>query len=83
MFTGWLLGHIKPAWLMVIALSMFLTGNLLVATLPPHQVYWAQIFVTTIVAPFGMDMSFPAATLYLSNSIEKSKQGVAASLVNT
>ncbi|KXL44957.1 hypothetical protein M433DRAFT_6072 [Acidomyces richmondensis BFW] len=82
-FTGWLLGHIKPAWLMVIALSMFLTGNLLVATLPPHQVYWAQIFVTTIVAPFGMDMSFPAATLYLSNSIEKSKQGVAASLVNT
>jgi MFS family permease len=81
--TGWLLGHMKPAWLMVIAMACFLTGNLLVATLPPHQIYWAQIFVTGVIAPWGMDMSFPAATLYLSNAIEKSKQGVAASLVNT
>jgi hypothetical protein len=80
----------------------FLCGNLLIATVPPHQVYWAQFFVTTIVAPWGMDMSFPAAvsslnmlcqnillthsssqTVYLSNTIEKSKQGVAASLINT
>lgn len=28
-------------------------------------------------------MSFPAATVYLSNSIERAHQGVAASLVNT
>lgn len=28
-------------------------------------------------------MSFPAATIYLSNSIERAHQGVAASLVNT
>ena len=81
--TGFLLSHVRPAWLMVIALSAFLTGNLLIATVPPHQVYWAQFFVTTIIAPWGMDMSFPAATIYLSNTIEKSKQGVAASLVNT
>ncbi|KAK3111700.1 multidrug-resistance type transporter aminotriazole resistance [Teratosphaeriaceae sp. CCFEE 6253] len=68
---------------MVIAMTMFLVGNLLIATVPPHQIYWGQIFVTTLVAPFGMDMSFPAATVYLSNTIAKSKQGVAASLVMT
>ena len=81
--TGWLLGHLRPAWLMVIAMSMFLAGNLLIATVPVYQTYWAQIFVFTLVAPLGMDMSFPAATLYLSNTIEKERQGVAASLVNT
>jgi predicted MFS family arabinose efflux permease len=31
----------------------------------------------------GMDMSFPAATLILSNAVSKEHQGVAASLVNT
>ncbi|TKA70642.1 hypothetical protein B0A55_05745 [Friedmanniomyces simplex] len=82
-FTGFLLSHLRPAWLMVIAMCAFLLGNLLTATVPPHQIYWGQFFVTTVVAPFGMDMSFPAATVYLSNSIEKSKQGVAASLVMT
>ncbi|KAF2773289.1 MFS general substrate transporter [Teratosphaeria nubilosa] len=81
--TGWLLAHVKPAWLMVVALSAFTASSLLIATVPPNQIYWAQIFVTTIVAPWGMDMSFPAATVYISNSIEKAKQGVAASLINT
>ncbi|KAK4543251.1 hypothetical protein LTR36_005801 [Oleoguttula mirabilis] len=81
--TGYLLSHLRPAWLMVIAMSAFLAGNLLIATVPPHQIYWAQLFVTTLVAPLGMDMSFPAATVYLSNTIGKTKQGVAASLVNT
>lgn len=30
-----------------------------------------------------MDMSFPAATIVISNSVKKEHQGVAASLVNT
>ena len=68
---------------MVIALCAFLIGTILVATLPPHQIYWAQIFVTSIIAPFGMDMSFPSATLVVSNSVDKAHQGIAASLVNT
>ncbi|KAK5703999.1 multidrug-resistance type transporter aminotriazole resistance [Elasticomyces elasticus] len=83
LLTGFLLSHLRPAWLMVIAMCAFLAGNLILTTVPPHQIYWGQFFVTTLIAPFGMDMSFPAATLYLSNSIEKSKQGVAASLVMT
>ena len=68
---------------MTIALCMFLVGATLVATLPVHQIYWAQLFVTGIVAPFGMDMSFPSATLIVSDSVDKAHQGVAASLVNT
>ena len=81
--TGYLLGHLRPSWVMTIALCMFLTGTILVATLPPFQIYWGQIFVTTIVATFGMDMSFPSATLIVSDSVDKKHQGIAASLVNT
>lgn len=33
--------------------------------------------------PWGMDMSFPAATVILSNNVPKEHQGMAASLVNT
>ena len=81
--TGFLLARLRPAWVMIIALCAFLTGTILVATLPPNQTYWAQIFVTAIVAPFGMDMSFPSATLVVSDSVDKAHQGIAASLVNT
>lgn len=81
--TGLALSKLHPSWVMVIALCAFFCGTTLVATLPPDQVYWAQIFVCTIIAPFGMDMSFPSATVILSNSVSKSRQGVAASLVNT
>ena len=62
--TGFLLAHLRPAWLMVIAMSAFLTGNLLIATVPPHQVYWAQFFLTSIIACWGMDMSFVGLTHY-------------------
>lgn len=81
--TGFLLGHVRPPWLMMIAMMAFLTSSVLMATAPVHQIYWAQIFVTCILAPFGMDMSFPAATLILSNAVSREHQGVAASLINT
>jgi len=81
--TGYLLGRLKPAWVMTIALTMFTIGTILIATCPVDQIYWAQIFVCTIIIPWGMDMSFPAATLILSNAVKKEHQGIAASLVNT
>lgn len=68
---------------MIGAMCAFLTSSILIATLPPFQIYWAQIFVCTIIAPFGMDMSFPSATIVISDSVKKQHQGVAASLVNT
>lgn len=81
--TGFLLSYVRPPWVMMMAMVAFMLGSILIATAPVHQIYWAQIFVTCIVAPFGMDMSFPAATLILSNAVSKEHQGVAASLINT
>lgn len=81
--TGFLLGRLRPAWVMTIALTAFTVGIILIATAPVDQSYWAQAFVCTIVIPWGMDMSFPAATLMLSDAVVKEHQGIAASLVNT
>ena len=81
--TGFLLGRLRPAWVMTIALTAFTVGTILIATAPVGQSYWAQSFVCTIIIPWGMDMSFPAATLILSDGVAKEHQGMAASLVNT
>lgn len=51
--------------------------------MPIHQTYWAQEFVGLIILPWGMDMSFPAATIVLSRAMPRKHQGLAASLVNT
>lgn len=81
--TGLVLGRIGPAWTMLVAMSAFFAGSLLFAFRPTGQIYWAQMFLCTIITPWGMDMSFPAATLILSDSVPRRHQGVAASLVNT
>ena len=81
--TGWMLGHYKPGMVMTLSLGAFLVGTILIMTAPVDQTYWGQAFVATVVTPWGMDMSFPAATLILSNAVAKEHQGIAASLVNT
>jgi MFS family permease len=97
--TGLVLGRIPGSSIMLIALLSFTTGLILLVTAPVGQTYWAQTFVSTIIMPWGMcvypcppilkptdryrDMSFPAATLLLSNLMAKEHQGVAGSLVNT
>ncbi|KAH7390519.1 major facilitator superfamily-domain-containing protein [Pyrenochaeta sp. MPI-SDFR-AT-0127] len=81
--TGHVISRIGPAWVMFISMLAFLTGSIIVATMPVHQTYWAQSFVVTLIIPWGMDMSFPAGTLIMSNAVEKKHQGMAASLVNT
>ncbi|KAI6914629.1 MFS general substrate transporter [Hortaea werneckii] len=57
--------------------------NILIATAPVGQIYWAQTFVSIIIMPWGMDMSFPSGTIVLSNNTPRHDQGIASSLVNT
>lgn len=78
-----LLHRLGPPVVMTGALLAFLIGLILMATCPVDQTYWGQIFVSFIVTPFGMDMSFPAGTLLLSNAVAREHQGIAASLVAT
>lgn len=81
--TGLILPHFRASTVMLISMTAFFVGGVIFATRPVHQTYWAQEFVGIIVLPWGMDMSFPAATIVLSRAMPRRQQGLAASLVNT
>ncbi|KAK8041740.1 hypothetical protein PG993_006263 [Apiospora rasikravindrae] len=81
--TGFLLHHVRPAWVMTFSLTCFMVGTILCATTPVGQVYWAQLFVAMLIIPFGMDTSFPAATVIFSNAVAREHQGMGAALVAT
>lgn len=81
--TVWLLRRIPVSSVMLIAMVFFMVGSLLMATTPLHQTYWAQTFLSIVLMPGAMNLSFPAATILLSSALPKEKQGIAASLVST
>lgn len=81
--TGFMLTHTPISFTMLVAMLAFFVGHVLAGTMPIKQIYWAQMFVSILIMPFGMDMSFPAATITISNHMPKEHQGLAASLVNT
>lgn len=83
LFTGWLLPRVKVAYIMLTAMIAFIIGLVLLVTVPAEQTYWAQTFVALLVIPVGLDMSFPAGLVMVSNRVPKDQQGVAGSLVNT
>ena len=81
--TGVMLTHTPVSFTMMISMMAFFIGTCIGGTAKVEQSYWAQTFVSIFIMPFGMDMSFPAATVILSNHMPKEHQGLAASLVNT
>ncbi|KAF1975703.1 MFS general substrate transporter [Bimuria novae-zelandiae CBS 107.79] len=81
--TGMVIHRVGPPPVLALALTCFSIGTILIMTCPVDQIYWGQLFFCTLITPWGMDMSFPAATLMLSDAMAKEHQGIAASLVNT
>ncbi|KAH7063675.1 YOR378Wp-like protein [Macrophomina phaseolina] len=81
--TGYMLSHTPVSFVMLCAMVGFFLGVTLVGTMPIHQTYWGQAFFGILIMPIGMDMSFPASTVILSNSMPGEHQGLAAALVTT
>ena len=81
--TGYLMGRVPVSVIMLIAMCAFCTSVILLGTMPVHQTYWSQAFLSFLIAPFGMDMCFPSATIMLSESVPRKHQGIAGSLVAT
>ncbi|EHK97603.1 putative Drug resistance protein [Glarea lozoyensis 74030] len=78
--TGFLLSKTTPQILMLLSMCAFFTGTTLIATAPVNQTYWAQTLLSILVMPWGMDMSFPSATILLSGKVAPEHQGVAMTL---
>lgn len=61
----------------------FTVGSAMLSVTPVHQSFWKMNFGMEIVLTMGMDFSFPAASIILSNFLPMQYQGMAGSLVNT
>jgi MFS family permease len=83
--TAWMMRKCRPSWTLFWALVAFAFGPLLLAVDSniDKTTYWSWTFASLVVMPFGMDMSFPAATLIMSNYFPPQQQGVAGSLIST
>ncbi|KAF3048569.1 hypothetical protein E8E11_004996 [Didymella keratinophila] len=81
--TVYLIRHLGISYVMFLSMTFFAIGALLLATMPLHQTYWAQTFVSVLIMPGAMNLSYPAANMLMSMALPKEKQGVAASLVST
>ncbi|KAI8626830.1 major facilitator superfamily transporter [Xylariaceae sp. FL1651] len=81
--TGFIIHRVGSAVVMTLALLAFTVGTTLIATAPIGQSYWLQTFFCNLIITWGMDLSFPAATLMLSDLVAPEHQGIAASLVTT
>ena len=51
--------------------------------MPAEQSYWLAVFPATAIQSFCPDFIFTAAAIIASNSVKRSEQGVAASLIGT
>ncbi|CAF1244132.1 unnamed protein product [Rotaria sordida] len=78
-----LFGRLPAHFLLMGSMIFFCLSNTLIATASSDQTYWAQVFISTLIAPFAMDVSFPSASLIVSNTMPINQQGVAASMLNT
>lgn len=76
-----ILGRTSPAFVMLLSLLAFCLGSCIAGNAPidvPSLPY-----IASAIMPFGMDMSFPAASIILSDLLPPHQQGTASSLVNT
>ena len=83
-FLGaWLIPRLAAQWILAIGAASVLVSNLLLATMPEKQTYWAQMFPATIIMAFCPDFVYTAAQIIASNSVRRNQQGIAASLIGT
>ncbi|CCE62628.1 hypothetical protein TPHA_0C04790 [Tetrapisispora phaffii CBS 4417] len=81
--VGFLIKIIRPSIILVISITGFTMGNLIFAVTPADQTYWRNTFGMMLLLPLGMDLSFPASSIILSDQLPPEYQGMAGSLVNT
>lgn len=81
--AAWMIPRVPAQYIMAIGIGTVVIANLLLATMPIKQTYWAQVFPAVTLSSFSPDFVYIAAQLIASNSVSRRHQGVAGSLVGT
>ena len=80
---GLLIARIRIQYILIFAMATFVCGDIMLLTMPVHQTYFRQSMGMWILGVWGMDMSFPAGSIILSDNLPAELQGMAGSLLNT
>ncbi|KAJ6444495.1 nuclear transport factor 2 family protein [Purpureocillium lavendulum] len=76
--------HIIPGhWILVASMICFGMGSVFFLPQTPTTSYWALSMPGVALATFGPDLSFAAATIFITSSVPRSYQGSAGSLLVT
>ncbi|KAK7743369.1 hypothetical protein SLS62_010643 [Diatrype stigma] len=81
--AAYLIPRVPAQYILAIGTTCMLLGNLLIATMPAQQSYWYQVFPSTIVTAFCPDLVYTAGQIVASNSVNRSQQGIAGSLIGS
>ena len=79
--SAWLIPRLAAQWIMALGCLAILISQILIATMPEQQSYWAQVFPATVLSAFCPDFIFTAAQIIACNSVRRHEQGIAGSLV--
>jgi predicted MFS family arabinose efflux permease len=81
--AAWMIPRMAAQWILAIGTITILVSNALMATVPLHQTYWAQIFPSVVLFSFCPDFVYTAAQIIASNSVRRNQQGIAGSVIGT
>lgn len=83
LFVGLFMSKSRAPYIVCGSMIGFMCGCIFLSVLPVHQTFWKLSFGQMFLLAWGMDCSFPAASLILSDFLPEEHQGMAGSLVNT
>ena len=81
--SAWLVPRLPAQYILAIGNTALIIANVLLATTPAHQTYWAMMFPAVIASAFTVDLIFAASQIIASGSVGREHQGVAGSLIGT
>ena len=81
--AAWLVPRLPAQVIVAIGCTAAAVMNVLLATTPAHQTYWAMAFPAVLLCAFTADFVFAAAQIIASSIVSRKFQGAAGSLIGT
>ncbi|KAI9068001.1 MFS general substrate transporter [Trametes sanguinea] len=79
--SAMLVSRVRVEIIMALGVCSIGIANILLATMPVQETYWAQVFPAIVIAGAGPDLLLTAAQVIASNAVRRAEQGVAGSLI--
>lgn len=82
-FAAWVVRKLPAEMVVCIGALGAVIMNILIATMPVHQTFWAMVFPAMVLAGCTGDMVFAAGQIIASSIVTRKHQGTAGSLIGT